>query len=184
MRHKKAGSKFSRTPAHRKAMFRNMLTSLFRHEKITTTQIKAKELSRLAEKLVTLGKAGGLHNIRHVASVVNDPEVVTKIFKTIAPRFADRAGGYTRIVKVGRRLGDGAEMCIIELLEGAKPAAAKKEKGAKEPAAKKAAPRKPAKEGEKKAATPRPRKTAKAKAAGAETPSEPAAEAPAEEKKE
>jgi large subunit ribosomal protein L17 len=164
-------------------MFRNMLTSLFRHEKITTTQIKAKELRRLADKLVTLGKAGGLHSIRQVASVVNDPEVVTKIFKTIAPRFADRAGGYTRVVKIGRRLGDGAEMCIIELLEGAKPAAGKKEKGAKEPAAKKAASKKTAAAGEKKAAAPRKARKAKAKAE-VEAPAEPAAEAPAEEKKE
>ena len=134
MRHKKAGRKFSRSTAHRKAMFRAMLTSLFRHEKIETTEPKAKELRRLADKLITLGKAGGLTAIRSVASVINDPDVVRKLFKEIAVRFPERRGGYTRIVKIGPRRGDGAEMAIVEILEDGK--AAKKE--AKEPAKAKA----------------------------------------------
>ena len=145
MRHKKAGRKFSRTPAHRKAMFRSMLTSLFRHEKITTTDAKAKELKRLADQMITLGKKGGLHAIRAVATVINDPEVVRKVFKEIAPRFSERRGGYTRAVKVGQRRGDGAEITIVEILEGVK-AAAKKE--AKEPKAK--ARKAPAKKAEEK----------------------------------
>lgn len=131
MRHKKAGRKLNRSTSHRKAMFRAMLTSLFRHEKIETTEPKAKELRRLADKLITLGKTGGLHAIRAVASVVNDPEVVRKVFKEIAPRFTERLGGYTRVVKLGQRRGDGAEMAIIEIVEGAKAA-----KKAREPAAK------------------------------------------------
>lgn len=132
MRHKKAGRKFSRSTAHRKAMFRAMLTSLFRHEKIETTEPKAKELRRLADKLITLGKTGGLHAVRAVASVINDPEVVRKVFKEIAPRFTERLGGYTRVVKIGQRHGDGAEMAVIEIVEGAKAA----KKTDKEPAAK------------------------------------------------
>jgi len=128
MRHRNAGRKYSRTPEHRKSMFRNLLTSFFRHEKITTTDPKAKELKRLAEKIITMGKAGDLNNIRKAASIINDPEVVTKIFKNISPRFKDRAGGYTRIVKLGKRLGDGADMSIIELIEGVKAAEGKKEK--------------------------------------------------------
>ena len=129
MRHKKAGRKFNRAPAHRKAMFRVMLTNLFRYDKITTTDAKAKELRRLADRLITLGKKGGLHAVRAVATVINDPEVVRKVFKEIAPRFSERAGGYTRVVKLGQRMGDGAEMSIIEILEGAK--AAKKDSKAK-----------------------------------------------------
>jgi len=128
MRHRNAGRKYGRTPEHRKSMFRNLLTSFFRHEKITTTDPKAKELKRLAEKLITMGKAGDLNNIRKAASIINDPEVVSKIFKNISPRFKDRAGGYTRIVKLGKRLGDGADMSIIELIEGVKPAEGKKDK--------------------------------------------------------
>jgi large subunit ribosomal protein L17 len=144
MRHKKAGRKFSRTPAHRKAMFRSMLTSLFRHEKIMTTDAKARELKRLADQMITLGKKGGLHAIRAVATVINDPEVVRKVFKEIAPRFTERKGGYTRAVKVGQRRGDGAEVTIVEILEGTK-VAAKKE--AREPKAKaKKAPAKKADE--------------------------------------
>jgi large subunit ribosomal protein L17 len=150
MRHKKAGRKFSRSTAHRKAMFRSMLTSLFRHEKIETTETKAKELRRLADKLITLGKTGGLHAIRAVATVINDPEVVRKVFKEIAPRFSERVGGYTRVIKIGPRRGDGAEMALIEIVEGAKAAkAAKKdakEPKAKKPAAKKAPAKKAAKE--------------------------------------
>lgn len=144
MRHKKAGRKLNRSTSHRKAMFRAMLTSLFRHEKIETTEPKAKELRRLADKLITLGKTGGLHAIRAVASVINDPEVVRKVFKEIAPRFTERLGGYTRVVKLGQRRGDGAAMAIIEIIEGAKAA----KKATKEPAAKaKKAPAKKAAKG-------------------------------------
>ncbi|MBI5527185.1 MAG: 50S ribosomal protein L17 [Deltaproteobacteria bacterium] len=144
MRHKNAGRKFNRTPAHRKAMFRALLTNLFRHEKIETTDAKAKELRRLADKVITLGKAGGLHAIRSVASVVNDAEVARKIFTTIAKRFPDRLGGYTRVVKLGRRMGDGAAMSLVEIIGETKPGKkdkGKTPKGEKTPKA--AAPKKP-----------------------------------------
>jgi len=146
MRHKNAGRKFSRTPAHRKAMFRALLTNLFRHEKIKTTDAKAKELRRLADQVITLGKTGGLHAIRSVASIIADAEVTRKIFGTIAKRFPERRGGYTRIVKLGRRMGDGAEMAIVEILGEAKTGKKEKTKPPKgKKPAKAAAPKKPRK---------------------------------------
>jgi large subunit ribosomal protein L17 len=99
-------------------MFRNMVTSFLEHEKITTTDAKAKELRSIAEKMITLGKKGDLHSTRLAASYIRDKKVVTKLFTTIAPRYQERAGGYTRIIKLGLRSGDNASLSLIELVEG------------------------------------------------------------------
>jgi large subunit ribosomal protein L17 len=99
-------------------MFRNMVTSFLNHEKITTTDAKAKELRSIAEKMITLGKKGDLHAMRQAASYIRDKKVVTKLFTTIAPRYQERSGGYTRIIKLGLRSGDNASLSLIELVEG------------------------------------------------------------------
>lgn len=117
MRHNKSGRRLGRTTSHRVAMFRNMVTSFFSHERITTTDAKAKELRSIADKMVTLGKRGDLHALRQAASYIREKSVVTKLFTTIAPRYADRPGGYTRIVKLGLRPGDNAQLSMIELVE-------------------------------------------------------------------
>lgn len=98
-------------------MFRNMVTSFLNHEKITTTDAKAKELRSIAEKMITLGKKGDLHAMRQAASYIRDKKVVTKLFSSIAPRYAERAGGYTRIIKLGIRPGDNAPLSVVELVE-------------------------------------------------------------------
>ena len=118
MRHSKAGRRLGRTTSHRVAMFRNMVTSFLDHEKITTTDAKAKELRSIAEKMITLGKKGDLHAMRQAAAYIRDKKVVTKLFATIAPRYQERSGGYTRIVKLGLRPGDNASLSMIELVEG------------------------------------------------------------------
>lgn len=117
MRHNKAGRRLGRTTSHRTAMFRNMVTSFLMHEKITTTDAKAKELRSVAEKMITLGKRGDLHAMRQAAAYIRDKQVVTKLFAAIAPRYKERAGGYTRIVKLGVRPGDNAPLSMIELVE-------------------------------------------------------------------
>ena len=117
MQHNRAGRKLGRTTSHRRALFRNQLASLFTHERITTTLPKAKDLRPLAEKMVTLGKRGGLHARRLALKNLPDPGVVKKLFDEVAPRFASRNGGYTRILKLGRRPGDGAEMAILEFID-------------------------------------------------------------------
>ncbi len=116
MRHKIAGRKLGRTSAHRKAMFRNMVTSLFEHERIVTTTEKAKELRPIAEKMITLAKKGDLHSRRQVLGYVRSKDIVEKLFTDIKDSFADRKGGYTRILKTGIRKGDAASMAIIELV--------------------------------------------------------------------
>ncbi len=136
MRHQKAGRKLSRTRSHRRAMFRNMLASIFAHEKIETTTPKAKELRPLAEKLITLGKRGDLHARRQVLSLIPDRKVVHKLFEEIAPRFQNRQGGYTRIVRSGFRAGDNAPLSIIELLPEDVQPKKKKAKKKAEPKAK------------------------------------------------
>lgn len=98
-------------------MFRNMVTSFLTHERIVTTDAKAKELRPIAEKLITLGKQGDLHSVRQASSYIRDKKTVTKLFSVIAPRYKERAGGYTRIVKLGMRQGDTAELSVIELVE-------------------------------------------------------------------
>lgn len=126
MKHRVAGRKLGRTSMHRTALLRNMSTDLFRHERIKTTLMKAKELRPFAEKLITLSKRETLHARRLVLRDIHDKDVVSKMFDTISSRFAQRAGGYTRIVKLGPRRGDNAEMALIELLgaETGKKAAA------------------------------------------------------------
>ena len=116
MRHRKAGRKFGRNSANRAAMFRNQVQSLLEHERIETTIPRAKEVRSIAERLITLGKRGGLHSVRLVERVVRKKSVITKLFNELAPRFKDRPGGYTRIVRTRRRLGDGAPMGFLELL--------------------------------------------------------------------
>ncbi len=117
MRHNKSGRRLGRNSSNRKAMMRNMVTSLFDSERITTTDCRAKELRKIADRMITLGKRGDLHARRQVADFIRDKKVVAKLFERIAPRFASRPGGYTRIFKVGTRLGDNAPQSIIELVE-------------------------------------------------------------------
>ena len=131
MRHRKSGRQLSRNSSHRWALMRNLVTALLRDEKIQTTDPKAKELRRWADRVITLGKAGSLHARRQALGIVQDKAVVRKLFDTIAPRFKSRAGGYTRIIKVGWRRGDAAQMSLIELVAGADEAAAGKSGGAK-----------------------------------------------------
>ena len=117
MRHRVHGRKLGRTSAHRKALFRNQLSALFTHERIITTVAKAKELRPLAERMVTLAGTGTLPARRKVLTMVPDKEIVRRLFEEIAPRFTDRPGGYTRIMRLGRRRGDGAELAIIEFVD-------------------------------------------------------------------
>ena len=117
MRHLKQGRKLGRTTAHRKALLRNLATALLEHERIITTEPKAKELRRVADKLVTLGKRGNLHARRQALQTVQSNAVVQKLFNEIAPRFAGRQGGYTRIIRLGYRPGDAAAMAVIELVD-------------------------------------------------------------------
>lgn len=117
MRHNKAGRRLGRTTSHRIAMFRNMVTSLLNHERVVTTDAKAKEIRSIAEKMITLGKRGDLHAMRQAAAYIREKSVVTKLFSTIAPRYKERQGGYTRIIKLGQRLGDAAPLSVIELVE-------------------------------------------------------------------
>jgi large subunit ribosomal protein L17 len=129
MRHLNSGRKLSRTGAHRKAMMRNLVTSLMQHEHVQTTDAKAKELRRVADRLITLAKRGTLDARRRAAAYVRSRAVVTKLFSEVAERFKDRQGGYTRIVKIGYRHGDAARLSIIELTdrgEGSKAEADKK----------------------------------------------------------
>ena len=117
MRHGVAGRKLGVTSTHRQAMFRNMATSLLKHEQITTTLPKAKELRPYVERIITLAKRGGLHARRQAYAVIMDERVVDKLFTTIAERYRTRAGGYTRVLKAGFRYGDMAPMAVIELME-------------------------------------------------------------------
>ena len=117
MRHNKSGRTLGRNSGHRNAMMRNMVTSLIAHEKITTTDMRAKELRKLVERMITLGKRGDLHARRQAAAVIRDRKVVAKLFDLIGPRYKDRPGGYTRIYKLGNRLGDNAPLSQIELVE-------------------------------------------------------------------
>ena len=117
MRHRKSHRGFSRNSAHRKAMFENLAASLIKHEQIRTTLPKAKDLRPIAERLITLGKRGGLHARRQVIARLGDARLAEKLLTTLAERYADRAGGYTRIIKAGFRYGDNAAMAVIELVD-------------------------------------------------------------------
>jgi large subunit ribosomal protein L17 len=178
MRHGLANRKLGRTSSHRNALFRNQLASLIDKERIITTLPKAKELRPQIERLITLGKSDSIHNRRQVERVVPDDHLITKLFDTLGPRFNERPGGYTRIIKLGSRRGDAAEMAILEFIgyepkieeapaeeKGKKAAPAKKEEGEEKEAAveekpkKKAAPKK-----EKPAAAAKTKKPAKSAA--------------------
>jgi large subunit ribosomal protein L17 len=117
MRHRMSGRKLGRTSSHRKAMLANMTASLLRHEQIVTTLPKAKELRRVAERMITLGKRGALHNRRQAAAFIRDDEIVRKLFGPLAERYRGRPGGYTRVLKAGFRFGDNAPMAVIELVD-------------------------------------------------------------------
>ena len=117
MRHRKDHRKLSRTREHRKALLRNLTTSLIQHERIETTVAKAKEARRMAERMITFAKRGDVAARRHVSRFVHGDDVVRKLFDTVAPWYADRNGGYTRIIKVGRRLGDAGETALLELVK-------------------------------------------------------------------
>ncbi len=117
MRHRVAGKKLGRATGHRRAMYRNLVTDLLRYEKITTTEAKAKEVRSLAEKIITLGKEGGLHSRRQALSFILDKKVADKVFAELSPKYAGRSGGYTRITKLGPRLGDGAPIVQLELVK-------------------------------------------------------------------
>lgn len=182
MRHLKSGRQLGRNSSHRKAMFRNMVVSLLDHESITTTDAKAKELRRHAEKAITLGKRGTLASRRMARVIINDRAVLQKLFSTIADRYKDRPGGYTRIVKLGIRPGDSAPMSVIQLVQDALPADSKPAKKAPKKAVKKTeADVKPVEE------TPIEAKPIETKAENAEAEKEekeaPEAEVESEEKK-
>lgn len=117
MRHRKKGRELSRTSSHKRAMLRNMATSLIHHERIRTTEAKAKELRPVVEKLITLGGVDDVHSRRRARRMIEDRDALQKLFEEIGPRFRERPGGYTRILKLGARKGDGAELAIIELTE-------------------------------------------------------------------
>jgi len=143
MRHRVAGRKLHRTTPHRLAMLSNMVTSLLEHERIETTVPKAKEARRMAEKIITLGKKGGLANVRLAERTVRSKPVLSKVFSELKDRYSTRPGGYTRIIRLGFRRGDAAEMAVLELVDRpekkteeteAKPSKAKKAKAATEEA--------------------------------------------------
>lgn len=117
MRHKKAGRKLGRNTKHRRALYRNLVTSLLEHGRIETTVAKAKAIRPIAEKMITLGKNGTLHDRRRALAYIKKSSVVSRLFESIAPHFLDRSGGYTRIIKTRRRLGDAAPMAIVELID-------------------------------------------------------------------
>lgn len=177
MNHKNGFNPLSRTTAHRRAMSRNMVTSLFRYERITTTKAKALEVRKAAEKLITRSKVDTVHNRRQAARYIQDETVLAKLFTDIGPRMKDRAGGYTRVVKLGFRQGDAADMVILELvdykLDSGENTEKKESKKAKAPAEKKASAEKKA-TSEKKAPAKKAT-TAKSKAK-TEVPAEESAE--------
>ena len=116
MRHRKAGKRLGRTTSHREAMLRNMVTSLLEHERIVTTTPKAKEVRRLADRMITLAKRGDLHARRQAMAVIRRKNVVAKLFEELKNDYLNREGGYTRVIKTGNRVGDAASMAIIELV--------------------------------------------------------------------
>jgi large subunit ribosomal protein L17 len=132
MRHQKQGLKLGRTSSHRSAMFRNMVTSLLKHDRIRTTDVKAKEIRRWADHVITLAKRGDLHARRQALAIVMEKNVVHKLFEEANERFAATTGGYTRVLKMGRRPGDAAPMSVVELV-AAQPTQKSKKKAASEP---------------------------------------------------
>jgi large subunit ribosomal protein L17 len=177
MRHRKAGLKLSRKKEHLNSMFRNLVTSLLKHDRIRTTDTKAKELRRWADHLVTLAKRGDLHARRQALAIVQEPPVVHKLFEKAAERFGKFAGGYTRTTKVGFRPGDNAPMTLVEFVGGEVEAKKKKKPKKKADAAETSAKKKPAKGA---AAEEKPKRTRRkaappdAEAATADAPDAPA----------
>ncbi len=151
MRHRRRGGKLGRTSAHRVALLRNLVTALLEHERIETTHAKARELRRVADRMITLGKRGSLHARRRALRVIRSPDVAAKVFGDLAERFRERPGGYTRIVKLRDRIGDAAPLSLVELVdrvapEGRKKGAAAGKKAAarsEKPRAAKSKPEKP-----------------------------------------
>ena len=136
MRHLVSGSKLGKQPAHRRAVLRNLVTNLVEKERIQTTLRRAKAARPIAERMITLGKRDSLHSRRQAAAFLQTPEATKKLFADLAPRFADRPGGYTRIIRVGWRIGDGAELAILEFIGSElkkKEKKSKKEQAAEEP---------------------------------------------------
>lgn len=121
MRHRVAGRRLNRDSSHRQALFRNLVTELFRYERIETTEAKAKAIRGEAEKLITLAKRGDVHARRLAARRITDPKITKRLFETLGPRYKERPGGYTRLFKVGPRLGDGAPIVIMELVDREAP---------------------------------------------------------------
>ncbi len=117
MRHRSGGRKLNRTSSHRRAMLRNLVTSLLEHERIETTDAKAKEVRRLADRMITLGKRGDLHARRQALSVIRTKDVTAKVFDQLAKRYENRPGGYTRVIKSRVRVGDAASMSVVELVD-------------------------------------------------------------------
>src|SRR6202166_2936594 len=136
MRHLNSGAKLGRQPAHRRATLRNLVTNVIIQERITTTLRRAKATRPLVEQMITLGKRDTLHTRRQAAAFLMTPEATKKLFQDIAPRFADRPGGYTRIIHAGFRIGDGADLAILELIGSKLKKRLKKERGAEKPVAK------------------------------------------------
>jgi len=165
MRHRARSRKLGRTSAHRKAMYRNMVTSLLDHESIRTTDAKAKEVRRLAERMITLGKRGGLHARRRALRVIRSRHITEKVFDDLAERYRSRPGGYTRVLKLGPRVGDAASLSVVQLVESG--AEAEEPKG-KKATRKKAAAKPAAKGSSKKAAAKKTtaKKSTRAKAGG------------------
>ena len=130
MRHLNSGSKLGRQPAHRRATLRNLVTNVIDKERITTTVTRAKAARRLVDQMITLGKRDSLHARRQAAAFLMTPEATQKLFSDIAPRFADRQGGYTRVIHAGFRIGDGAQLAILEILGSKLQKKEKKEKAA------------------------------------------------------
>jgi large subunit ribosomal protein L17 len=170
MRHCKAGLKLSRKTGHLNSLFRNLVTSLLKHDRIRTTDTKAKELRRWADHVITLAKRGDLHARRQALAIVQEPAVVHTLFEKAGERFGQTAGGYTRLAKLGARPGDAAPMTLVELI-GAEAQGKKKKKGRKKAA--------PAPKGKKKAAAKAPETTAGSK--DKEASEAPAAESPSKE---
>lgn len=178
MKHKNGFNPLSRNASHRRAMHRNMVTSLFKFERVTTTQPKALEVRRTAEKLITRAKVDTVHNRREVAKVIQDEAILAKLFTEIGPRMKERAGGYTRVLKLGFREGDAAEVAILELVDYKLDTEEKAEKKAKKEAKKEAKTEAPAEEkkpAEKKAPAKKP---AAKKAEGEAKPAAKKAKAP------
>ena len=186
MKHKNGFNPLSRTASHRRAMHRNMVTSLFKYERVTTTKAKALEVRRTAEKLITRSKVDTVHNRRQAAKYVQDKAILAKLFTEIGPRMKDRAGGYTRVLKLGFREGDAAEVAILELVDyKLEVEGDKSEKKAKKAPAKAAEEKKPATKKPDADKKPAAKKPAAKKTAEDKAPAEkkaPAAKKPAAKK--